>query len=273
MKIGILSDLHADTNAAALTETESFSSAVADLMMEKEIELLLLAGDNAGEAGASHELNEQIRRKSGKEVLFVPGNHDFWSRTNGITDTRRLYEEFARQPESLIQHPRILSDQWAVVGNPGWYDYGYGNHARYTEAQFEKKQYRFAYWNDAHYIHWDKSDRQIAEEMLEQLEADMQAVGDRQVILMTHIATHPEFVVPLPNKVYDYFNAFLGSSSYESLYRKYPIRYSIMGHVHFRKILNQNGTEYISACLGNKKHWIERDVRKELERTMVTIEI
>ena len=30
MKIGILSDLHADTNAAALTETDSFSSAVAD---------------------------------------------------------------------------------------------------------------------------------------------------------------------------------------------------------------------------------------------------
>src|SRR5699024_2587836 len=179
----------------------------------------------------------------------------------------------ASREETLIAKPRILSDDWAVVGTAGWYDYGYGDQKHYSLEQFEKKQYRFAYWNDAHYIHWGKSDQEVAAEMLEQLEKDLQSVGSRQIILVTHVATHPEFVVPLPNKIYNYFNAFLGSSSYEKLYRDYPIRYSIMGHVHLRKILKENDTTFVCACLGSKKHWTVKDARKELERTLVTIDI
>lgn len=273
MKIGVLSDLHADTNSKALREGETFSSLLSELLKEKEVDLLLLAGDNTGEAEASHVLNQEIENKSGVPVLFVPGNHDLWSRTNGRKDTEKLYRELTEKPESLIGKPRILSDEWAVAGTGGWYDYGYADHKKYTIEEFEKKHFRFAHWNDAHYVHWKKSDPEIAEEMYVQLQQDLHSVGSRKIILMTHIVTHPDFVVPLPNKMYSYFNAFLGSTSYEKLYQDFPIHYSIMGHVHFRKILKENGTEFISACLGGKKHWVGTDARQELERTLVTFEI
>ena len=273
MKIGMISDLHVDTNQSILQKNETFSSLLADIIKEKDIELLLLAGDNSSDAYLSHRVTREIKQKSGIDVLFVPGNHDLWSRTNGVTDTNELYAYFKAQEENIIGKPYLISNQWAVVGTGGWYDYGYGDSTKYTLEEFEKKHYRFASWNDKHHINWGKSDQDVSKEMLIQLEKDLQSVGDRQIILMTHVATHSEFVVPLPNKVYDYFNAFLGSSSYEGLYERYPIRYSLIGHVHIRKLVKEGHTTLVTACLGNKKHWISKNAREEIERTLVIINV
>lgn len=273
MKIGMISDLHVDVNDTILKKGESFAQLVAEKANNEKVDFLLIAGDNSSEAGLSKQINKKIQALVTAKVLFVPGNHDLWSRENGVTDTFSLYKDFLKQPESIIGQPVILSDEWAIVGATGWYDYGYANHKEYTLEKFEEKKYRFAYWNDAHYIHWDKSDQEVSAAMLEQLERDLQSVGDRKVFLMTHMATHGEFVVPLPNKMYDYFNAFLGSKSYEQLYDRYPIKYSNIGHVHMRKIIKEEDTVFISACLGNKKHWTIKDAKTEIDRTFVTIDL
>lgn len=273
MRIGMISDLHVDTNKTALKENLLFSSLVADMIKEKGIDLLLLAGDNSSNAFLSQKVIDEIKEKSQADLLFVPGNHDLWSRKNGVSNTRELYDFFTSQPENLVGNPRILSEKWAIAGTGGWYDYGYGNHEKYTMEEFSKKQYRFASWNDKQFINWGESDREVSKKMLDQLEKDLLSVGDRHIILMTHVATHPEFVVPLPNKIYDYFNAFLGSSSYESLYTRFSIKYSLMGHVHLRKVVKQDDATFISACLGSKKHWTTKDAREELERTMITIDL
>src|SRR5699024_9073496 len=99
----------------------------------------------------------------------------------------------------------------------------------------DRMKYRIGAWNDKYYVHWQEENQAVSQWMLSKIEKDLQSIGNRKVILMTHVVTHPEFVVPLPNRVYNYFNAFLGSRSYETLYQNYPIAYSIMGHVHFRK--------------------------------------
>lgn len=273
MRIGIVSDLHIDRNEKALSKGQTYEQIMSDLLMKQEVDQLLLAGDVASDYRISQNFMEEVQRRSGVPILFVPGNHDFWSRKNGVTDTKKIYDFFLKQEENLVGNPRILNDQWAVVGNPGWYDYGYGNHEVYTTEKFSQKRYLFASWNDRHFVDWGLSDQEVSRKMLEQLEEDLQTVGNRKVILMTHVATHPEFVVPLPNRIYDYVNAFLGSSSYEALYDTYPIALSVMGHVHFRKVYRTQGTTFVSACLGNKKHWRNNDPVKELSQTLVTVEI
>lgn len=273
MRIGILSDLHIDGNEKALPEGQNYEKLLSRLLKKQQVDQLLLAGDISSDYRVSQEFLNRLQDESGVPVLFVPGNHDFWSKKNGVTQTKDIYDFFQRQPESLIARPRILNDEWAVVGSPGWYDYGYGNHNMYSLKKFSEKKYRFASWNDRHYIDWGLSDREVSRRMLRQLESDLSQVGDRKVILMTHVATHPEFVVPLPHKIYDYFNAFLGSASYEALYEKYPIALSVMGHVHFRKTYRTKETTFVSACLGNKKHWRSTDPADELEQTLVTMDL
>lgn len=274
MKIGIVSDLHIDGNEKALKAGETFEELLLEVLMEKNVDKLLIAGDISNHFETSQKFIHSVQEQSNIPVFFVPGNHDYWAKTHDIIDTNKVDDFFREQKESLVGNPQIFSDNWALVGTPGWYDYGYGNHGVYSIKEFEKKKYRFASWNDRHYVDWKKSDLEVSRLMLEQLEKDIATVGDRNILLMTHVATHPEFIVPLPHRIYDYANAFLGAKSYEVLYKKYPnIRYSVMGHVHFRKTYYENGTTFIAACLGNKKHWRTKDVKSQLGKTLVVLDL
>lgn len=273
MKIGVLSDLHIDTNRKKLKENETYAGILIKQIKHQKIDVLLLAGDISSDYLESQNFLDEVTQKSGIPILFVPGNHDFWSIKNGETDTKKIYQFFKNQPNNLVDQPYILNDDWAIVGNPGWYDYGYGDQSKYTEEEFNEMKLRFGVWQDKRYVHWGKENKQVAQWMLGQLESDLQSVGERKIILMTHVVTHPRFVVPLPHKIYDYFNAFLGSSSYEKLYQKYPIAYSVMGHVHFRKTLVDNQINYICACLGGSKHWLTKDPEAEIVNALLTFHL
>lgn len=274
MKIGMISDLHIDINEKALNEGETVDFLLAQFIEEKQIEILLIAGDISNHYLESQEFIEKIKKRSGISVYFVPGNHDYWAKKHNVKDTNKVNAFFQSKVESLVGHPVHLNQEWAIVGTPGWYDYGYGNQEKYSLEQFNKKKYKFASWNDRHYVDWGKGDQNVSMQMLNQLRKDIISVGNKKIILMTHVATHHEFVVPLPHRIYDFANAFLGAKSYESLYKEFPdIKYSLMGHVHFRKVFREADTTYISACLGNKRHWSVKDVKIQLEKTLVVIDI
>lgn len=273
MKVGVISDLHIDTNQKTIPEGERFSAMLAQELTEQQVDLLLLAGDVSSDYQLTQDFLDALTAAADCQVLFVPGNHDFWSRKNGQEDTLGIYNFFKNKPESVLEKPYIIDDNWAVVGNSGWYDYGYADVDQYTKEEFDQMKYRVGAWNDKYYVHWPLDNQAVAQTMLDKIEADMEAVGDRKIILMTHVATHPQFVVQLPHRIYDFFNAYLGSSSYEWLYGAYPIKYSIMGHVHFRKTLRDAERTYISACLGNKKHWQSKDLQEEIKRVLVTFEL
>lgn len=274
MRIGTLSDLHIDGNKRFLKDGESFEELLSSLLIEKEIDLFLIAGDVSNYYLETDVFLKKVRALSGVPVLFVPGNHDYWAKDHELSDTHEVDAFFRKQPYALAGKPYIINDEWAVVGTPGWYDYGYADHEMYSLEKFARKQYSFATWNDKHYVDWGKSDQEMSTDMLETLVADIKAAEDRQIIMMTHVATHKEFVVPLPSRVYNYANAFLGAKGYEILYELYPnIRYSIMGHVHLRKTFQDADRFYVTACLGNHRHWREKDSLSQLEQSFVYFDI
>lgn len=272
MKIGTLSDLHIDRNSD-YTETDLVKS-FSEVIRDRQLNYLLIAGDISNHYLMTDDFLKKVQDTSNTPVIFVPGNHDYWAREHEVTDTNKINDFFNKQDYSLVGKPRLLNADWAVVGSPGWYDYGYGNTEIYDEAAFSKKQYGFASWNDRYYVDWGRSDRAVSQAMLNQLQEDLTSVGDRKIILMTHVATHQEFVMPLPHRIYNYANAFLGAKSYERLYKDFPsIKYSIMGHVHFRKIVNEKNRTLISACVGNHKHWKKKDFKAQMLKSLVTFNI
>lgn len=263
MKIGVLSDIHIDINERKLARGQKFDLLLAELLYNNEIDLLLLAGDISSDYHESLTFLDQMKNHRTSKILFVPGNHDFWSIRNHETDTEKIYQTFCQREESPVGKPFLINDQFAIVGNPGWYDYGFGS-KKFSVSDFENKKLDVGGWNDRLYVHWKHSDLEVSQQMLNEIENDISKVEGRTVILMTHVVTHPQFVVPLPNRIYDYYNAFLGSKSYMRLYEQYPISHSIMGHVHFRKSLLENGIHYYCACLGNGRHWWTDDPYSEM---------
>lgn len=42
------------------------------------------------------------------------------------------------------------------------------------------------------------------------VDEDIKNVDDRNIILMTHVVTHPQFVVPTPHRIFDFLMHLLG---------------------------------------------------------------
>lgn len=274
MKIGIISDLHIDSNNRRLQHDYKYVPMLSEMMADRHLDVMLIAGDISSDYQLSHDFLKELQDQSGKPAFFVPGNHEFWQPPESSTDAHDIFNYFLKQEENLVGQVRHLNEDWALVGSPGWYDYGYGNHEQFSLEDFERKKYRFAHWNDKRFVHWRQSDREVSRWMKEQLIADLESVKDKKIILMTHVATHPRFVVPLPHKLYDYVNAFLGARSYESLYRDYDVRYNIMGHVHWQQTLISRRVKHMMACLGTRKQWMNRlDPKTEIENTLMSFHI
>ncbi len=269
MRIGIISDLHIDRDTK-----RTFDDYVIVLSQEvrrRKVKLLLVAGDISNDCRLSYHFIKALKEKLDMEVLFVPGNHDYWQ-TNNDVSTIEVHDYFKSQPECLIERPYIINDSWAVVGHIGWYDYSYAD-ARFDQQKLASGKFKGSTWQDKHYMDWQLDDQSVSKAFAEAVQRDFEHIGDRQIILMTHIVTHKKFTVPLPHRIFDFYNAYIGTSDFNDLYKNYPVRYSIMGHVHFRKTAVEQGITYICSCLGYTRQWHSNHIQREIADALYTIDI
>jgi Icc-related predicted phosphoesterase len=109
----VVSDLHIDTGpfewpAAALAA-----------------DIIIVAGDLANGA-----FDIEFLKRPNKPVVFVPGNHDFWT-TDGTRDMVEMYADMKRAARGTQVH--VLWDEEVellgvrIIGTPLWTDFGGGN--------------------------------------------------------------------------------------------------------------------------------------------------
>jgi hypothetical protein len=162
---------------------------------------------------------------------------------------------------------------WAIVGNLGWYDYSYaspdlGIPRRFFEAKLtpgvaaQDEQYQhllgpdvppqamnlIARWNDAKHIKLGMSDEAFLERCLNELDQDLTTVAAaKNVLVAVHNVPHesllpaphnrPLDAPPIPNRVpqgiWAFARAYLGSGHIAQLIQKYPNVHTIVcGHSH-----------------------------------------
>ncbi|PHK49576.1 metallophosphoesterase [Staphylococcus edaphicus] len=269
MKIGIISDLHIDRHKSL--KPKDYERELIKVMFQKQIELLLIAGDISNHYKLTHEFIESIEAQSQIKVLFIPGNHDFWSSDTNVTSAEIL-NYYMDMNACLIGKPYSLNANWAIVGNTGWYDYTYAS-PEFSLERIARRKYYGATWQDKVKIDWPIENRKLSRIAARQATQDIEKVKHKNIILMTHIVTHPKFAVPMPHRIFDYFNAFIGTSDFNEIYQQYPIRYSIMGHVHFRNEFEERGVTYICPCLGYQREWRSDDLATEIKHAMSTLDI
>ncbi|MBP3040324.1 metallophosphoesterase [Bacillaceae bacterium Marseille-Q3522] len=272
MKCGVISDLHIDGNRNTVPEESSFVEILAAKMEKEALDVLLLAGDVSNDYREGINFLEELQNRSSAKVLFVPGNHDYWSKENNVTDTWKIYRAFQKWEGCISEKPYLLNKDWVVIGNSGWYDHSFGS-PDFSEAEFKKMNYMDRTWQDSIYTNWGRENAAVHRYFYEKIEAELREYAGKNIIMMTHMLTHPYFTVPMPNELWAYFNAFLGSKEYSNLFEKYPICYSIMGHVHYRKYYRTDNTAMICACLGNHNEWRTKDLAKEIDDAMFCFSI
>ncbi|MGW7875739.1 metallophosphoesterase [Staphylococcus xylosus] len=269
MKIGVISDLHIDRHKKLTPE--DYTNEVVNAIQKRRIELLLIAGDISNNYKLTHRFVDDVETQSNIKILFIPGNHDFW-----VTDTdassAEILDYYMNMEACLIGNPYHLNDSWAIVGNTGWYDYTYAS-PEFSLERIARRKYYGATWQDKVKIDWPMEDRKLSAIAAKQTIKDMEQVKNKRIILMTHIVTHPRFAVPMPHRIFDYFNAFIGTSDFDQVYQQYDIRYSIMGHVHFRNAFEERGITYICSCLGYQREWRSDNIAQEINHALYTINI
>lgn len=269
MNIGVISDLHIDRHKSL--KPKDYEYELIKAIQRNQVELLLIAGDISNNYKLTQAFIKSVEAQAQIKVLFIPGNHDFWSADTNATSAEIL-EEYMGREACLIGKPYHLNDAWAIVGNTGWYDYSYAS-PEFSLERIARRKYYGATWQDKVKIDWPMDDRKLSRIAANQAIKDIEKVKDKQIILMTHIVTHPKFAVPMPHRLFDYFNAFIGTSDFDEIYKKYPIRYSIMGHVHFRNRFDEQGVTYICPCLGYQREWRSDDVTREIDHALNIIQI
>ena len=94
MKIGTISDLHIDRHTYINSEG----------YIKRQLDLLIIAGDISNNYQMTCAFISQVKAQINIPVLFVPGNHDYWSDQLDHSSTD-IVTSFRQQPECLMTQP------------------------------------------------------------------------------------------------------------------------------------------------------------------------
>lgn len=269
MKLGILSDLHVDLNDRG---KRRIIPGLCSILREERVQVLLIAGDLANNYQITLQTLYEIEQLSGVQCLFVPGNHDIWNLKYPDQSAWDIYQALQAFPGNLARGPHHLSKDWVVIGDIGWYDYSFG-HPRFTVEEFDNMEFNEMLWQDKLFARWDRPTIEVSNYFYTKLKRQLEEHQDKQIIFLTHVVPHVQFIVHSAYEMWHYFNGFLGSKAYGELVTQYPVQYAVFGHVHYRKRKEIDGITFICNSFGYTREWYHEDPVEELRRAFTTIEI
>lgn len=269
-QIGFISDLHVDSSPRH--EANEFFSTLVQVMHDRRLDGLIIGGDITNHYSTTLNFVERLQTAAGIPVYFIPGNHDFWEIEARTKHTHDVYDIFQQHPQSLMEKPLKISDQYSIVGHPGWYNHTYHD-PRFSKEELEVGKYRMATWQDKVHTDWQITDPELSKLFAGKVEQDLLKVQTEKIILVTHVITIPEFTIPMPHKIFDFFNAYIATDDFNSIYEKFDIEYSMMGHVHFRGKVTRDGTNFITNSLGYQKEWRSSEIYREISQSLWVINV
>jgi len=277
MRVAVASDIHVDGYEFWGTYAELLSEEIYD----HGAELFVLCGDVTNDIVLfKHFMSYfcMLLEKQGIELLFVPGNHDVWV-TNSkfpLPSSKEKYYQVLPNIFNKINNAHYLPtkpyviDDYAFVGNMGWYDYSYSSD-NYSRAVLLCKKYLQYTWLDYKYVHWDgKKDEEILEELMLIFDEQLESVKDKNVIACTHMVPLKKFCKSKMGEGFDFFTAYMGSEKIFDVIKKYPnIKRALYGHTHYVGNEAHENIQFINASIGhrfqNKGSTTKAFIRKRLQ--------
>lgn len=255
MRIACISDLHIDINADYPVLDE-----LCKIVSENKTDILLVAGDICESCELVSKAAEKLEKDSGAKVLYVPGNHDMWAK-NTDKDSDELYEYYREDPRCLTTGKsyefEVSGKKYVILGDIGWYDYSFASKI-YSDEELDKMSLDGRTWQDKNFNVWTRDNKGKCEEMLKNIEKDIHNFekSGYNIIYMTHMLPIKDFDVPETYKGWGFFNAFLGTVKLGDIFEAHEaVKFSISGHVHFRKTAEHGHVKYLLPCLNYHTEW------------------
>jgi len=252
MRIGFISDIHVDLNK--VEGRDNIVSLLTQEFHRQSLDMLVIAGDISNDYMLTIETIDQLSVECGGKVAFVPGNHDLWNEKYPHLNAWDTYNALLDHPANLAKHPVFLPNNWAIIGDIGWYDFKFGD-ASFSANDFRKMQYGDRTWQDSIKAPWGMDSIEMHTFFKERISSSLSSVKGHNIVLVTHAVQIAEFTVRPPNEMWKYFNAFLGSPEYGELAIDNGAVLSVCGHVHYRRRARIGCTEFICPCLGYSEEW------------------
>lgn len=270
MKVSFISDLHVDLNPKA--SVNAYRYELLKLMEQEESELLVIGGDITNHYSTTIAFVEDLQKRAKIPVYFVPGNHDYWEEKSN-KDSWGIYKIYQEHPQSLIETPQQLTKDYTLVGHSAWYNHAVYDKDNFSAKEIEEGKYRWAYWQDKLNIDWKATDPEVSEYFAKVIRKDLDSVVTDKILLQTHVVTIPEFTMPMPHRIFDFFNAYIATDDLKNIQKEYPITHNFMGHIHFRAQIEKDGSQFITNSLGYSREWRSKSLKQELKDSIVTIEL
>ncbi|WP_216829556.1 metallophosphoesterase [Alkalihalobacterium elongatum] len=271
MKLGFIADLHLDINEKR--RRPDVLEALLEQAVEKQLDALCIGGDIANDYKQTLATIEKIETDLKIPCYFVAGNHDIWNIHYPNMKTWDIYDELRTHPRNLANGPQLLHNNWVIIGDIGWFDFSFGNSKKYTINEFSKMKMKGSTWQDKEYTDWADNSTDINQYFMKRFEEQLRKHRNEKVIFCTHFVSHRKFTVPTPHRVWDYFNAYLGSQDYENLVKGENVRYALCGHVHFRKKVQSNQTKFICSSLGYANQWRFHTTLDEVQNALTVLHL
>lgn len=270
MRISFISDLHVDLNPEE--SIACYQEELLRLIEREGTETLVIGGDISNHYQTTLSFVEVLEREAGIPIYFVPGNHDFWEESKE-KNTWEIYSLYKNHPQSLLESPVKLTKDYSLVGHTAWYNHAVYDQEKYSEAEIEKGKFRWTYWQDKLQMDWQMTDKELSKYFAELIREDLEKVRTDQIILQTHVGTIPEFTMPMPHRVFDFFNAYMTTNDLAAIRKEYSIPYHFMGHIHFRAQIEKEGSQFMSNSLGYRREWRTKSLEKELAESLVNLDL
>ncbi|CAH1855074.1 metallophosphoesterase [Convivina intestini] len=269
MKLAFSSDNHFDVNRLSVDE---LLPRQAEYLVQNQIDLYIIAGDLFNDFSKSLAYCRRLSEigQGSFAVRFLAGNHDMAS---GVT-----YEELESDIDPLYFHNKSLDigDSYRLIGNNGWYDYGFDNQ-NHPKAEIE--HFKHELWYDRR-IQQPMSDPERCLINLQQIENQIKQADGRKLILVDHFVPIVDFVDQLPyrNPRLKILNAFLGSPKLGELADQSPVVATISGHLHLHlSPINHGKNTYYNSAVGYQTRriheWQSDNFMTEWQQSMVFLTV
>jgi putative phosphoesterase len=270
MRVAFCSDYHIDHNIIKHHQYNILETLCEELVKEK-VDIVCFAGDMTANMQQTIEKLKFIQKETGVIVKAIPGNHDLYSES--AESAWDLYNTFKEQEFSLLDNPYELNNEWVIIGDMGWYDYSFADPC-VTIEELESMQLGRIVWWDKYYCHWKGTKNQeLAKIFNQKIEEQLEKNKHKNIILITHVVPFEKYVLKKDRLDWDFLNAYIGSSELGTLIDKYQVKIANFGHTHKRYIDNHNGTKIICTPLGYFPEWKNKNVSKEVKKSLVIIDI
>lgn len=273
-----ISDIHVDIN-----RSYPVMEALAEYAIQKEAECILIAGDICEDVYKVREHVQWLKKQTGVQVYYVPGNHDLWHTKESKVTTDEIYKLYC-EDENCLCGKQVRVGKHIVLGNVGWYDYSFGS-SEYTRKQYDGMEHGGRVWQDKYYNDWTVDNTGRNEWFLEQIKGQLVKAAEymkqenggeiQGIVVVTHMLPHRAFTVPVDDKpMWKFFNAFLGSEALGKLCEQYPVDYALCGHVHYRHEFTEKGIRYMCRCLNYASEWWgSKEIQTQIEQAAGFIEL